>query len=228
MKFNTKEERDKFILDNLELVDYVIENNLKYYNFYEYSKRDLKSMGTIGLIKAVDSFDKNREVKFSTYAIPKIYGEIINKARTTKDGIMYGLKIISNKQRIQDLKYKHNKTYKEIANKLNLTEKEVEDICRCSFKIESLDKKIGTRADTGAETDVTYLDVLEDKSSSNFENEVIVKDLLSNLKKREEYILTKYFFEGFRKKEIAEQLGISESWVFKTIKKSLNKLKKVC
>lgn len=224
MKFNTKEERDKFILDNLKLVDYVIENNLKYYNFYEYSKRDLKSMGTIGLIKAVDSFDKNREVKFLTYAIPKIYGEITNKARTTKDGIMYGLKIISNKQRIQNLKYKHNKTYKEIANKLNLTEKEVEDICSCSFKIESLNKKIETRA----ETDVTYLDVLEDKSSSNFENEVIVKDLLSNLKKREEYILTKYFFEGFRKKEIAEQLGISESCVFKTIKKSLNKLKKVC
>ena len=125
MKFKTKEDSDRCTIDNMKLVDWVTTHKECVYNSYDYSEEDLRQIGYIGLIKAVDRFDKNRNVKFSVYATILIYGEITKAYRKANGGIVYSRKILENKIKVDNLRNIENKSYKEIAKKLNLTEKEV-------------------------------------------------------------------------------------------------------
>ena len=223
MEFKTKQERDRFILRNMKLVNWVIENKIKTYDFYEYDIRDLKQMGYIGLIKAVDNFDESKDKKFSTYAVPMIFGEITNKARTTKNGVKYGLKIMNNRYKINELKNYKNKSYEEIAKELNLTIDEVKEIERVSFKTYKLYDK--TRVSSKQEDGVTYMDALREKY--NFETDILINDLIERLNDREKEVLTLFIINDYTKKEIAEKVHLNVKTVNTIIKKSLEKIKRV-
>lgn len=223
MEFKTKQERDRFILRNMKLVNWVIENKIKTYDFYEYDIRDLKQMGYIGLIKAVDNFDESKDKKFSTYAVPMIFGEITNKARTTKNGVKYGLKIMNNRYKINELKNYENKSYEEMSKELNLSIDEIKEIEKVSFKTYKLYDK--TRVSSKQEDGVTYMDTLREKY--NFETDILINDLIERLNDREKEILTLFIIKDYTKKEIAEKVHLNIKTVNSIIKKSLEKIKRV-
>ena len=68
MKFDTKEQREHFILDNIRLVDYTLKRKL-HYEAIEHSYEDMFNVGVIGLVKSADAFDPKYNIKFSTFAI---------------------------------------------------------------------------------------------------------------------------------------------------------------
>ena len=223
MEFKTKEERDKFILDNTRLVDWVIKHKVKVYNPYALPKEDLRQLGYIGLIKAVDRFDESKGVKFSSYATLIIYGEIASAFRDVNNGIFYGRKILANKTKVEDMRNIEKKSYKEIAKELNLKEKDVIEINCIDLKSYSLNSRAIVRE---KELDnIEYLDMLTYEDESYNEELEYLLDILTERNKK---ILVEYFICGISQTEISKEYGLSQMQVSRIIKKSLEKMRKAC
>ena len=175
--------KDKLINGNLKLVLSI----LKRYNNRTDNMDDLFQVGCIGLIKAIDNFDLSHEVKFSTYAVPMITGEIkryirdnnsVRVARSIKDISYRALKIK------EELTNKNNKepSIKEIALELKLSEFEV------SNALDSMKDTISMFEPIYNESgDTIYLsDQLEDKKNNmhNIDEKLALKEAINNLKDR--------------------------------------------
>lgn len=219
MKFKTKEDRDKFIIDGMRLVNHVVYHKLKIYRPTEYTMEDYMSIGSIGLIKAVDKFDENRGVKFSTFAIPIIEREIFRIFRYSNNGIMYGGKILSNKNKVEKMR-NQNKDYKEIAIKLNLTEKDVIEIAHINLELNSLNRK------SELDDDLEYIDLIQEVADK-IDDDLIVNDMLKILNERDKQIVTKFIIEDIPQYEIAKEFGITQQGVNYIVQQSLNKLREV-
>ena len=217
MKFNTKEERDKFILDNLKLVDYMINKQIQY-DLFDYSYEDIQQIGYVGLIKAVDKYDENRGIKFSSYASFYIVGEIMMSFREVHKGIRYGRKILINKDKISQ-KIEHE-SIEQIAKELNLTKQEVNEINLIEITPYSLNYKVRNKE---GKIIGEYIDFLVDKEINNSK---ILNKLFEKISSRDKYILTK-FFEGYTQTEISKKVEISQVQVGRIIKKSLCRLREV-
>lgn len=219
MKFNTKEERDKFILDNMKLVDFCILNKINRYDKFDYSYEDIQHMGYVGLIKAVDRFDETKG-KFSAYACNYIVAQILKDFRELHRGIRYGRKILLNKNKISErLKYK---SIKEVAKDLNLTEREVEQINIMEISPLSLNIKI-KKSEGKKESE--YIDFITYKENDAKDK---LNELLDCLSEKEKNIFLEHMLKGYTQTEIAKEIGVSQVQVGRIVKKSLNKLKKVC
>lgn len=221
MKFNTKEERDNFIMENIGLVDSIIRKRIRHYDYVDYTYDDVKSMGIIGLITAVDRYDENRGCNFSTYAYVFIMGEILSRFRSVRRGIRYGRKILTNKNKITEmLTYK---TEKEVAEELNLTIDEVHKINSVDFSSFSLNCEPLGKSEK--EVDKEYINILS--YEVDFNKNLFWENLLECLSKRDRNILLKFMIGGYSQTEISKEVGVSQVQVGRIIKKSLNKLKEV-
>lgn len=221
MNFKTKEDRDKFILDNMKLVTWTIKNKVNYYDYYDCTFEDLKSIGTIGLIKAVDKFNESKNVEFSTYAISKIYGEIRVAFRGVRNGIRYGRRFLQNKSQVDDMINIEKKTYKEIAEELNLSEKDVADINVINLKQLSLNSRVKSVKDDFLE----YIDVITYKDDK--EAKCKLYDLLNILDERNRKIVIESMVYGKTQTELATKYGVSQVQIGRIINKSIEKLRKV-
>ncbi|MDD2216232.1 MAG: RNA polymerase sporulation sigma factor SigG [Eubacteriales bacterium] len=225
IKGGDKEIRDEFIRGNLRLVLSVIK---RFSNRGE-NPDDLFQVGCIGLIKALDNFDTRHNVKFSTYAVPMIIGEIrrylrdnnsIRVSRSLRDTAYKALqvkeKLLKESQR--------EPTVSEIAKELELSREEV------VFALDSIQDPISLFEpvfhDDG---DAIYvMDQVRDTKNTDerwMEN-ISLTEAMKRLPPREKHILTMRFFEGRTQMEVAEEIGISQAQVSRLEKNALKYMRK--
>ncbi len=191
---------------------------------------DLFQVGCVGLVKAIDNFDLSHDVKFSTYAVPMILGEIRRYLRDNNS--------LRVSRSIKDLAYKvirlKEETYRdkgvemsneEIAQILSVTPYDVVHALDALREPISMFEPI---YNDGGDTIYLY-DQLEDKktSSQDFEVRLALEEALSTLGQREQYILDERFVIGKTQMEIAEELAISQAQVSRLEKNAIEHLKKI-
>jgi len=216
--------KEELVNGNLKLVLSI----LKKYNNRCDNMDDLFQIGCIGLIKAIDNFDLKFDVKFSTYAVPMILGEVkrylrdnnsIRIARSIKD-IAYHAMIVK-----EELTNELNKepTVKQIADKLGLTEYEVSNAIDSMKDTISIFEPI--YSDGG---DTIYLaDQIEDKNNKmkSIDEKVALKEAISNLNDKEKYIIIERYITGKTQMELADEIGISQAQISRLEKSALNNIK---
>ena len=225
IKNGDEEARDKFINGNLRLVLSVIQR----FRGRGDSIDDLFQIGCVGLIKAIDNFDLSHEVKFSTYAVPMILGEIkrylrdynsVRVARSIKDT---AYQIAKLKEELTN-KYGHEPSVQEICEKLSLTEYEYALAVDSTKETVSMFEPIYN--DGG---DVIYLcdQLSEKKSEYSLEAKISLKDALNKLKDKEKYIINSRYIYGKTQMELSEELGISQAQISRLEKSGLENIKKM-
>ncbi len=226
LKNNDEEAKEELINGNLKLILSILKG---YTNRYE-NMDDLFQVGCIGLIKAIDNFDLSHDVKFSTYAVPMILGEIRRFLRDSSS--------IRISRSIKDTAYKALKAKEELIKTLG-KEPTIDEIATY-LNIDPLD--VGIALDSTKETismqepiyndggDTIYLeDQLDDKknTSSKIDNHILLKDAINNLKEKEKYIILSRYFNGKTQLELADEIGISQAQISRLEKSGLDKIKKM-
>ncbi len=195
-----------------------------------YETEDLFQIGSIGLIKAIKKFDDSFEVKFSTYAVPMIIGEI--KRFIRDDGIIKvsrSLKELSNKARItKEIMAKElgrEPSVGEISLRLNIPSEEIVMAMEANYTPESLYNTVG-------ETDTSSVQLIDRINNESNDNEVDLVDkidlrqVLKTLKPRERQIIILRYFKEKTQVQIAKMLGISQVQVSRIEKKILEDIRK--
>ena len=216
--------KDELVSGNLKLVLSI----LKKYNNRCDNMDDLFQVGCIGLIKAIDNFDLSFDVKFSTYAVPMILGEVkrylrdntsVRVARSIKDIAYHAFQV---KEELTN-KLNREPSIKEIADKLGLTEFEVSNAIDSMKDTLSISEPI--YSDGG---DTIYLqDQIEDKGNNMkfIDDKVALKEAIRNLKEKEKYIIIERYITGKTQMELAEEIGISQAQISRIEKSALNNIK---
>lgn len=185
---------------------------------------DLFQIGCIGLMKAVDKFELSYDVKFSTYAVPMISGEI--KRFLRDDGMIKvsrTLKETAGKVRkVQELlegEYGREPTLAELAASLQIAEEEIVMALDSSAEVESLDKTIYYSDGN----DITLMDKIAEEVDRNerLVNHMALKKILSELDEREQNLIRMRFFEERTQTQVAEVFGVSQVQVSRMEKKLL-------
>ena len=224
IKEGDKEARDIFIKGNLRLVLSVIK---RFYGRGE-NVDDLFQVGCIGLIKAMDNFDLEQNVQFSTYAVPMIIGEIrrylrdnnpIRVSRSIRD---LAYKALSVKERITKETQKEP-TIEEIAKELGVEKEEI------VFSLDAIQEPISLQEPVyGDGTENLYvMDQVSDSKNTDeswAENLTIV-EAMKKLNEKEKMIVNKRFFEGRTQIEVADEIGISQAQVSRLEKSAMEHIK---
>ena len=221
---NDKKAKEELINGNLKLILAI----LKKYTGRCENMDDLFQVGTVGLIKAIDNFDLSYNVKFSTYAVPMIIGEIkrylrdsttIRISRSIKDT---AYKILKEKEKLTT-NLNREPTAKEIAKAMNINEYEVAEALNCLKNIMSMQEPIYN--DGG---DVIYLEdqISEKQKTYDLETKIALKEALKKLKEKEKYIIIQRYLVGKTQMELSEEIGISQAQISRLEKSGLNRLKK--
>jgi len=226
IKAGDKKAREKFIQGNLRLVLSIIQR----FNRRGENLDDLFQVGCIGLIKAIDNFDLSQNVRFSTYAVPMIIGEIRRYLRDNNPiRVSRSLRDIAYKalQAREQLINKNSKepTITEIANELNLPKEEI------VFALDAIQDPISLFEpiyhDSG---DAIYVvDQVKDEKSEDevWLQSIAIREAINKLNKRERHILNLRFFEGKTQMEVAEEIGISQAQVSRLEKNALRQMRKL-
>ncbi|MGM9987030.1 MAG: RNA polymerase sporulation sigma factor SigF [Bacillaceae bacterium] len=214
--------RDTIVQNNMRLVWSVVQRFIN----RGYDPDDLFQIGCIGLLKSVDKFDLSYDVRFSTYAVPMIIGEIqrfIRDDGTVK--VSRSLKEMANKVRnAKDelLKmYGRNPTINEVATYMGVTAEEIvlaQEAGRTPTSIH----------ETVYENDgdpITLLDQIADNSESGWFDKIALKEALRNLDERERLIVYLRYYKDQTQSEVAERLGISQVQVSRLEKRILHQMK---
>ena len=220
IKAGDEEARNIFINGNLRLVLSVIQ---RFYGRGE-TADDLFQVGCVGLIKAIDNFDLNQNVQFSTYAVPMIIGEVKRYLRDNNS--------IRVSRSIRDLAYKaiqfkekytkeHGKdpSIDEIAKELGVEREEIATSFDAIQDPISLQEPI---YNDGAEN-IYIIDQIKDSKNTDelWAENMTIKGALERLNDKEKMIVTKRFFHGRTQMEVAEEIGISQAQVSRLEKSAI-------
>ena len=218
-----KKAREELIEGNLRLVLSVIQ---KFMNRGA-QPDDLFQVGVVGLIKAIDNFDLSLDVKFSTYAVPMISGELrrylrdnnaIRVSRSTRDLAYRAMQAKESLSAGKD----REPTAAEIAKALGVPKSEV------VFALESISEPISIYEPVYSNSgDVLYmLDQLGDSSSDEgWIDEIMLREAILMLTEREKNILYLRFYQGKTQVEVAQEIGISQAQVSRLEKSALTRIK---
>ncbi|WP_164218212.1 RNA polymerase sporulation sigma factor SigF [Virgibacillus sp. YIM 98842] len=216
-----KQARDTLVENNVRLVWSVVQRFIN----RGYDPDDLFQIGSIGLIKSIDKFDLSYDVRFSTYAVPMIIGEIQRFIRD--DGslkVSRSLKEIGNKiRRKKDELTKEmgrSPTVNEIAEAMEISPEEVVHAQEAAKSPHSIHETV-------FENDgdpITLLDQIADTDSKWFDR-ITLQDAIRNLDKRERIIVYLRYYKDQTQSEVAERLGISQVQVSRLEKKILKEMK---
>lgn len=220
-----KEAREAYIRGNLRLVLSVI----KRFSQSNENVDDLFQIGCIGLIKAVDNFDSSLDVRFSTYAVPMIIGEIrrflrdnnaIRVSRSLKDT---AYKAIYARENLTRMNAKEP-TITEIAAEIGIPKEDIVYALDAIQNPMSLYEPVYTE---GGDT-LYVMDQISDKKSreENWVENISLSEAMKRLNERENEIITLRFFEGKTQMEVAEYIGISQAQVSRLEKNALAVMKK--
>ena len=224
IKTGDRNARDTFIHGNLRLVLSIIQ---RFTNTGE-NVDDLFQIGCIGLMKAVDNFDTTLQVKFSTYAVPMIIGEVrrylrdnnsIRVSRSLRD-IAY--KAIYTKEALMKQSEKEP-TLEEIAEKLNVTPEEI------AMALDAIQSPVSLYVPVYSEGgDTLYImDQISDKKNKeeNWVEKLSLSDAMNHLSERENFIINLRFFEGKTQMEVADEIHISQAQVSRLEKSALKTIR---
>lgn len=215
--------REKLINGNLKLVLSVIQ---RFTNRGE-NLDDLFQVGVIGLMKAIDNFNIDVGVKFSTYAVPMIIGELRRYLRDYNS--------IRVSRSLKDTAYRAMHAKEKLTNKLN-REPTIEEIAAelemnkasVVLALESIVSPVSLYEPVysdGGDT-IYVIDQLGDQTNANdWLSEIMFKEAVKSLNDREKNILTLRFFQGKTQVEVAEEIGISQAQVSRLEKGALTKIK---
>ncbi|HZJ75473.1 MAG: RNA polymerase sporulation sigma factor SigG [Clostridiales bacterium] len=218
-----KKARDELVCGNLRLVLSVIQ---RFSNRGE-NPDDLFQVGCIGLMKSIDNFDISQNVRFSTYAVPMIIGEIrrylrdnntVRVSRSMRDTAYKAMKVrdeLTNETRKEP-------TVEQIAEKLGLKKSEV--VLALEAVVEPVSFYEPVYSDGG---DAIYVyDQLSDGADDlMWIDEIMLKESLKSLTGREKRILSLRFIQGMTQTEAAKEVGISQAQVSRLEKGVLNKIR---
>lgn len=218
-----KSARERLICGNLRLVLSVV----KRFAGRGENPDDLFQIGCIGLIKSIDNFDINQNVRFSTYAVPMIIGEIrrhlrdnsaVRVSRSIKDTAYKAMQV---KERLMTV-LKREPTVSEIAKELDLPREEI--VIALESIVEPVSLYDPVYSDSG---DTVYvLDQIGDSNDDkNWLDEICLKEAIKNLSEREKKILTLRFMQGKTQMEVSNEIGISQAQVSRLEKNAMEKIK---
>lgn len=219
-----KEARDRLVLDNVGLVWSIVRR----FQGRGYELEDLFQIGSIGLIKSIDKFDLSYDVKFSTYAVPMITGEI--KRFLRDDGMIKVSRSIKEmgarvKAARESLTCEMGKepTIEEIADFVGASREEVAASIEAGAEVESLYKTINKND----ETSIFLIDKIEEENEAqeHLLNQMVLKELLETLGEKEREIIIRRYFENQTQTQIAQALDISQVQVSRLEKKILKQLR---
>lgn len=224
LKNGNKKAREELVNGNLKLVLSI----LKRFNKKDENMDDLFQIGCVGLLKAIDNFDLSYGVKFSTYCVPMVLGEVrrylrdnssIRVSRSVKD-IAY--KVLKLKDELT-VKNGVEPSNKELADILEIEEKDIVNAVEALIPPVSLFEPI---YNDGGDT-IYLFDQVEDKNSNeDLDIRLAVNKAISNLNEREQFILDQRFIIGKTQMEIAEEIGISQAQISRLEKNALQRVRK--
>lgn len=218
-----KAARDEMIQGNLKLVLSVIQR---------FSNRgepldDLFQVGCMGLIKAIDNFNTDLQVRFSTYAVPMIIGEVRRYLRDNNS--------VRVSRSLRDTAYKAIQVRERLSNELN-REPKVEEIAK-ELDINKEDVVIALEAivepvslyepvyNEGGDA-IYVMDQIGDRNTpDNWMDEIMIRDSIKKLSQREKNILNLRFMLGKTQTEVAKEIGISQAQVSRLEKSALKRIK---
>lgn len=221
---NDSEARSYFILANFRLVLSIVQR---------YSKRtdnldDLFQIGCVGLVKAVDNFDVTLNVRFSTYAVPMILGEIrrflresnsMRVSRSIRDVAYQALQIREQLEKDSDSEV----SIEQIAECMELP------VFRVSYCLDALSDPISLQEKVYSNDDdgLTVMDQIADKSQNEnyWSDNVTLKDALNHLNEREKKVIMMRYFEGKTQIEVSGEVGISQAQVSRLEKNAVSHLR---
>lgn len=219
-----KEAREQFIKGNLRLVLSIIQ---RFSNVGE-NIDDLFQIGCIGLMKSIDHFDVTMNVKFSTYAVPMIIGEVRrylrdnNSIRVSRSIRDTAYKAIYAKEAMMKESDKEP-TLEEIARKIGVkTESIVIALDAIQNPVSLYEPVYGEAGDT-----LHIMDQISDKKNKedSWIEEISLKAAIERLSSREHRIIELRYFEGKTQMEVAEEINISQAQVSRLEKKALHTMK---
>ncbi|MBO8142746.1 MAG: RNA polymerase sporulation sigma factor SigG [Firmicutes bacterium] len=220
-----KEARSELIQGNLRLVLSVIQR----FNNRGENVDDLFQVGCIGLMKAIDNFDLSQNVKFSTYAVPMIIGEIRRYLRDNNPiRVSRSLRDIAYKAlQVRDTLVSRNNsepTIGQIAEEMGLAREEV------VYALDAIQEPVSLFEpiyhDGG--DPIFVMDQISDERSQDsvWIEGISIREAMSRLSEREKLILTKRFFDGRTQMEVADEIGISQAQVSRLEKAALKHLRR--
>lgn len=214
--------RETLVNCNIRLVWSVVQRFLN----RGYEPEDLFQIGCIGLLKSVDKFDLSYDVKFSTYAVPMIIGEIQRFLRD--DGtvkVSRSLKELANKVRKSkdelSKRLGRQPSIREVADDLKITPEEV-------VFAQEANKPPSSIHETVFENDgdpITLMDQIADDSQDKWFDKLALNEAISSLSERERLIVYLRYFRDQTQSEVANRLGISQVQVSRLEKKILQSIK---
>ncbi|TFB23288.1 RNA polymerase sporulation sigma factor SigG [Filobacillus milosensis] len=217
--------REELVNGNLRLVLSVI----KRFNHRGENVDDLFQVGCIGLMKSIDNFDLGQNVKFSTYAVPMIIGEIrrylrdnnpIRVSRSLRD-IAY--KALQIKEQLMS-KTSTEPTTQEIAKEMDVPQEDV------VFALDAIQDPVSLFEpiyNDGSDP-IFVMDQLKDEKQkdSSWVNDLAIREGIKSLNDREKLIINQRFFEGKTQMEVADEIGISQAQVSRLEKSAIKEMNK--
>ncbi len=224
VKKGNEKARERFVVANLRLVLSVVHR----FGGKGEKADDMFQVGCVGLMKAIDNFDNSLNVKFSTYAVPMIIGEIRRYLRDNNS--------VRVSRSLRDVAYKALQA-KEALSKNSATEPTVEEISRViDVPAKTINFALDAISDTLSLSDPVYsdggdsinlMDQIADTKHTDeniFEN-LSIKDAIKTLNGRERDILLMRYYVGKTQTEVSEEIGISQAQVSRLEKNALKVIK---
>ncbi|MCI8951460.1 MAG: SigB/SigF/SigG family RNA polymerase sigma factor [Lachnospiraceae bacterium] len=219
-----KAARDRLVVENMGLIWSIVRR----FDRRGYEMEDLFQIGSIGLMKAVDHFDLSLGLKFSTYAVPMITGEIkrflrddgmIKVSRSLKE---LGIRVNGARQELNG-KLGRDPTIDEIAQCLGESREQIAASIESAAEIESLYRSVNYNDEPG----VYLIDRIPEESETQEKllNKMVLKKLVSELKGRDRDIILRRYFYNQTQSQVAKELHISQVQVSRLEKKILKSMR---
>ena len=219
-----KEARELYIKGNLRLVLSVIQR----FSGSSENVDDLFQIGCIGLIKAIDNFDVTQNVKFSTYAVPMILGEVRrylrdnNSIRVSRSLRDTAYKAIYAKEKLMKKNLKEP-TIMEIADEVGISKEDI------AYALDAIQSPVSLYEPiyTDGGDPLYVMDQISDKKNreENWVEQLSLSEAMKRLPERERHIIDMRFFEGKTQTEVAEEVGISQAQVSRLEKNALKSMR---
>lgn len=216
--------RDTLVMNNVGLVWSIV----RHFSGRGYELEDLFQIGCVGLLKAIDKFNLDFEVKFSTYAVPMITGEIkrflrddgmIKVSRSVKE---LGMRVRAVREKLTG-ELGREPGLDEIAARVGASREEVAASLEAAAEVESLYKSVGN----GEDQNLCLMDRLPDEreEQEHMMNRMVLKQLLEQLSGKEREIIIRRYYENQTQSRIAADLNISQVQVSRLEKKILKRMR---
>ena len=216
--------RDNFVVANLRLVLSVVHR----FGGYGEKADDMFQVGCVGLMKAIDNFDETLNVRFSTYAVPMIIGEIRRYLRDNNS--------VRVSRSLRDVAYKALQAKEELAKNNSAGEPSIEEIAKhievspkmVTFALDAISETLSLSDpvyNDGGDT-IALMDQIADTKNTDeaLQEKISIKDAIKTLSVREKEILLMRYYVGKTQMEVSEEIGISQAQVSRLEKNALQSI----